>query len=345
MLLFTVSHELHHGHPKAASSSPPAPSPAAGSPGRPRHGAPGSDKPRSPAAHRLLRPRSPAGEICSHSRRESRRRTFGLCTTCWQPALSGEVCGVWGFSSEVAAQAARGAGQPSPSTCTASVKSRNSDAHARPHWSREPAFLQQQLSSQLTSLRHKSLLTGAHHHEREKLFPLLTTPVNILTLVITRFALFPGALPMRVGNNSSSEARDHVTEHEHRSWVENKPLWSPQEPGDGGTDGAQPPRMPPARPSGRLLCREPIARLSPELQTHISEAPSHTDAHSSYLRMGTSRWAGRPGWGPGNLSSCPCHLRPEAWSTSFLRVPGVRRPCPSSPTVRDTPALCQCALR
>lgn len=42
-------------------------------------------------------------------------------------------------------------------------------------------------------------------------------------------SFFPKALPMRIGNNPSSEARDHVIEPEQQSGVDNHPPQSPRD--------------------------------------------------------------------------------------------------------------------
>lgn len=147
------------------------------------------------------------------------------------------------------------------------------------------ALLPQQLSSQLTSLCHKSLLTGAHNHHSEKLFPSVTIPVKYTDSLNYMLSFVPKAPPMHVGNNCSSEARDHVIEPEQHSRVENKPPRHLQEPGDRGGDGHH------------LLPGEPLATLCLEPQTHVSEAPGqHRHAQLVFSRgYKPSGWPTAPG--------------------------------------------------
>lgn len=86
-------------------------------------------------------------------------------------------CG-FGFGGFWSQSIAHALGAPSPPLRVASVKRHHSDEHNYIHSRRKLAFLQQQLSSQLTSPCHKSLLTGAHNYYREKLFPLVAIPVK-----------------------------------------------------------------------------------------------------------------------------------------------------------------------
>lgn len=96
---------------------------------------------------------------------------------------------------------------------------------------------------------------------------------------------FPKALPMHVGNNSSSEARHHVTEQEqHRQMETNVTEHSRR-----GSSRFPAPRASPA-PLGHQS-RSPGGQLGAADAHHHSE-PQPTSSHTA--------WAGRPACGPGN---------------------------------------------